>query len=346
MKKLVLATFIAALTAGFQALAVTTLTSLPIGSVERVLNHELANTHQIVLNVEVADNTQDMENWNVSIPFMGAWRSYTKADGSEESVNALCQRAAATSDKTELKALLQTMMREAVRVSFDPNDPALQGKVIAVAGGAEWALDPNNYLEEVGTLSIKNIFVLGDIKDSQGKTVIPESAYEVDMEKAITRKNGQGFFIDNIAKGEIRNIKGDVIESGNVVSWLPNKMIGFNNTYIFGQQAGTIQLWYTDGTTQTFSLDGSLISLAPILTIAPVAPSAGLESAKISQTPAGVKVRFVGPLGTVNLEYTDSFDGNWLPLATLQNYTGSVEFVDVATNSARFYRAHLNVGGN
>ncbi|MBI2476036.1 MAG: hypothetical protein HYV67_02230 [Candidatus Taylorbacteria bacterium] len=329
---------VAAFAAGFQTFAAVS--SLPIGSVEKVLNHELMNTHQIVLNVQSADNAQDIENGNVNFLFMRAWRSYTKA-GTTESINALCQRSAATSDKAELKALLQTMMREALRVSVDPNDPKLQGKVIAVLNGGTWSpSDPENYLELIGTFIVDNEFVLGELKDSQGKTIIPESAYEVDMGKAITRRINQGFFIDGIVKGEIRNEQGNVLESETALSWLPNKAIVFNNAYVFGQQPGVMQLWYTDGTSQTFSLaDGSLVlPLSPTLTIASVQPVFSAKSAE--PVDPAVKLTVTGGPGSVTLEYSENLK-NWQVLTVLTNTTGSVSTTDSATGSARFYRARV-----
>ncbi|MBI2475814.1 MAG: hypothetical protein HYV67_01050 [Candidatus Taylorbacteria bacterium] len=334
MKKLVLAMFVASFAAGFQTFAAVS--SLPIGSVEKVLNHELQNTHRIDINVDLMDDSGK----NFTIVYWNYWWSYTKSDGTTESVNALCQRSAATSDKAELKALLQTMMREAVRVSVDPNDPELQGKVVGVLIGGNWQPASVNYQQSVTTFSVQNYFTIGAFKDSHGKTVIPESAYEADMEKAITIRVNQGFFIDGIVKGEIRNEQGNVLESETALSWLPNKVIGFNNAYVFGQQPGTIQLWYTDGTFQVFNLaDGSLLSpLSPTLTIASVQPVFSAKSAE--PVDPAVKLTVTGGPGSVTLEYSENLK-NWQVLTVLTNTTGSVSTTDSATGSARFYRARV-----
>jgi len=326
--KVALAIFIALQVAEFQISAAVS--SLPIGSVEKVLNHELKNTHQIVINIQWGNSVEDIDNWNVSFLFMDSYRSYTKTDETIESVNDLCQRSASTSDKLELKILLRGIMREAVRVYVDPNDPALQEKVIAVLIGGDWNPDPNNYEQTVGTFSVENTFVLGALKDAQGKTIIPDSAYDVDLERAIgVGRSGwsRGLFVGNIVRGEIKDEQGNTLASKLAISRSSNQAITFNNSFLFGQQTGTVQLWYVDGSTQVFSLaDGSLLSPLPVLTVT-----------LASQTTLRVTVSNL-LAGPVTIRYSENLK-DWNTLSVLTSTTGSVEVNDTIAGQARFYRA-------
>ena len=346
MKKflVVLATFIAAFAAGFQTYAAVG--SLPIGSVEKVLNHELANTWQISVNVKATSDAWQ----SASFLFMDAYRSYTKADGSEESINALCQRAVATGDQTELKALLQKMMRESVRVSVDTNDPTLQGKTIQIHVDGQWQPDPTNWLQNVDTFAAGNEFVLDGS--------VPETAYEIDMNKAVTAvRINQGFWIDGVVRAVIRDTQGNVLERDTAASWITTaSVIGISNAYVFGKQPGVVQLWYLDGIVQTFNLvDGSLLySLAPgELRVDIYGPRQYLWGSTnvlnyYHQGP-GVTIAVTGSPGSVIVESSEG-SNIWKGLTILTNTLKGAAFMSdeiVATNTARFYRARrLNVGGN
>ena len=325
MKKLVLSAVIIAVifAAGFQTQAAT-LTNLPIGSVEKVLNHDLMNTWQVAVTGEATSNP-----WRSPFFFFGkSWRSYTNADGTTESINALCQRAA-TGDKTELKALLQKLMREAVGVSANMNDLTLQGKTLQVRVFGAWLPSPNS-TEDVSMFLVGNEFVLNG--------VIPESAYETDFDKAILNRFYQTLFVDGVVRGEVRDGQGNLIDSALLFQTRTERGgIGLGNEVLTGQ-AGTVQLWYRDKTTQTFNLaDGSLLH----------PPASGALRVDIDRHD-GVVISVSNPPQSIAIEYSDDFKV-WKSLVILTNTVisyGHVGVADTTTNSARFYRASRNFSGN
>lgn len=323
------AILVAVFAAGFQGHAAVQ--SLPIGSVGRVLRGEVFQTDQIVINVQVADSVADLNYGKMTIIYMDAFQSYSKSDGSTESVADLCQRASASQDYTELRSLLEKMMRFAVGLSLDPNNPAYQGKVIGVIADGDYWPDQANFIQSIGTFAVLNTFTLGDLKDSQGSTVIPESAFATDMYGAITHPINQGFFIDGLQSVEVLDLQGDVIGHGNVLSWWPNNVVVLYNNFVFGQLAGTIRITYLDQSVQVFSLaDGSLLSPLPTI------------SASLLSSPPGIRLTISGvPPGPFVLKFSENLKDWSVFMDNLPGGLGSITVDDPVSEKARFYRVYF-----
>jgi len=320
LKIVSLAIFIAILTAGSQTRAAVS--SLPIGSVEKVLNHEMANTYQFIINIQAANSNADLDSGNnVSFLYMDRFWEYQVAGGTVSIID-LCRRSAHTTDKAELKALLADMFRVAV-ATVNTNDPALQGKVISVSANGVWQPVLLDSSRSALTIGIDNRFVLGSQKDAQGNSMVPDSAYQISI-APVPGRIYQTLFIDNVYCGVVKDSQGVVID----VVLVPNYSgaIGIGNE-VFTSQAGTVELWYTDGGMQVFSaVDGSLVSPLPAVKFALASPG----TAKLS----------VGNLlpGPVTIKYSTNLV-DWFVLTVLTSSDGAVELTEPVAGQAKFYRA-------
>lgn len=258
----------------FALIAEAAVDSLPIGSEEKILNNALMNTHLFVINVQVYDKYEDAEasKFPKKFLFMDGYRKYhIEETDSWESMEALCKRSAKSSDKSELKSLIEDMLSQALMVSFSgPLDPTLEGKTIVVLLGANWS--PTETVQRMSTFFVINHFTL---RSESGKWVIPESAHEVNIYKWMNKVKNIGFFIPGVVGGKMDGIglrPGEEGEGKGLTKaekyWFPEDYIVFPNDLWFteeyegflttGVSAGTIILMFKDGSIQEFSLRDGL----------------------------------------------------------------------------------------
>ncbi len=379
--RILMAIVFAILTARVQIQAADGVERLPIGSPRALLDYRLAKNAQIDVEIKIegyqhpstteVEETRPANGQNViygrSLPYW--WNSYSwygpdnsfnyypgwylKEDGTVEGVRILARRAAVTADKLELKTLLVRLMQEAVAKSdIDPDDPVLQGKKVTILLNMVqevMGVYPNGTEPfPVNSTIVKNEFVLGAVKDAQGKTVIPASAYDTDIDNPSLVEPYPIIPLVNVLRGEARDDKGVVFNSSlvptdwsNFTWYYSNNVVFFQNTFILGQQPGVVQLWYRDGSTQVFRLDdGTLIPEVPVVTLALKIPS-GLVAADAPGSPAEMTVTVKGLPGRYTLQRSTDLK-TWFDMATgLTNSLGAVSVTDWPSVERKFYRAFL-----
>ena len=318
MKKLLLAV-LAGFLVGMTTIA-TELPSLPIGSTNALVEQAagLITEIWVDLNKKVSDTEWQLLYSEPIIPYSQA------KDG-------------------PLAEFISARLKEVLERVIDLDDRSLAGAILeSFYGGV--ARDQRIDMGWVPLFGTYNRFSL---KEYGGKLAIPEEAYGVSLEKAVTYGMEHAFIVSNIERAVLvaRDSQGRITaEFDSTMSpsdpyklgvRVEEGLLSLPRDYIVNTTPGEVTIWYKDGTSQVFDLaTGKLLS--------PVATRLTIE-----RLGSGLKLTVITSAGTAFvLEY--SSDAGFAETkargelaAEKVGATGTREYFITPTGEMKFFRARL-----